>query len=263
MSRWSRRLVVAITVAFGLTGTANAELMTSTTYSVNESEVGGNGQFNGASTTYRIAPGGDNGGTSLGETFVGGTASTSYQTGAGFNTTEVPALTFVMTTSSLNLGTLSTSVATTGTGTFSVKNYTSYGYAVTVVGSAPTYAGHPLAGMGTQSQNSTGCTPTCASVPGSEQFGINLRANTSPVSVGADPVPIPSSAFSLSDPNVIIPLPYRTANQYRFFTGDTIVSAPASSGETDYTMAFLANISTATPGGKFTGNLQIVVTGTY
>ncbi len=173
------------------------------------------------------------------------------------------------TGSSIDFGLLSTSAATTKTAMFSVKNYTSHGYAVTIVGAPPSYGGNPLNGMGRQIANSTDCGgayPSCSSQAGVEQFGMNMRANTSPVTFGADPVPLPSGSFSVSDPSVVIPLPYRTGGaspEFRYFAGDTIASAPQSSGETTYTVAFLANISTVTPGGKYTGALEFVVTGTY
>jgi hypothetical protein len=81
--------------------------------------------------------------------------------------------------------------------------------------------------------------------------------------VGVDPVPIPSSAFSQYLPAVVLPVGYRTVDAYRYFSGDTIAQAPSSSGETDYTISFMANMSTTTPGGRYTGTLEIVATGTF
>jgi hypothetical protein len=251
----------------GLSNVASAGIgdpsAASTNYKVVESEIGGNGQFNSSSTNYSVNPNIDDGGSSLGESAVGNSASSSYQTNSGFNTTAQPGLTLNVGGTPANLGTLSIGSANMATATFNVKNYTSWGYAVTIIGTAPSYRGHALAGMGTQSANSTGCSPSCASVNGTEQFGINLRANASPSAVGVDPAPIPSSAFSLSNPTVVLPLPYRTADAYRYFSGDTIAQAPSSSGETDYTISFMANMSNTTPGGRYTGNLQIVATGTF
>lgn len=228
-----------------------------------EGEIGGNGQFDSTSASYKMNPDGDDGGTSLGETAVGNGSSANYSSGAGFNTTAQPGLTLIVDPTPADLLALSLGSANTAVGHFSVKNYTSYGYVVTIIGTPPSYGGHALTAMGTQSANSTGCTPGCASSNGTEQFGINLRLNASPVAFGADPVPIPSSAFSLSDPTVVIPLPYRTPDAFRYFSGDTIASAPSSSGETDYTIGMVANMSTLTPGGKYSGNFSIVVTGTY
>jgi hypothetical protein len=247
--------------------------MNSSNYKVHESEIGGNGQWDANSSSYQLDPHVDDGGSTLGEATVGTGSSTNYQSGAGFNTTAQPGLTVCVGTSgsscsditgsTIDFGDLSTSMATTRTAKFSVKNYTSYGYAVTIIGSAPAHNGNSLNGMGTQSANSTGCSPACASQTGVEQFGLNLRANTSPTTVGADPVPIPSSDFSLSAPATVIPLPYRTANEYRYYAGDIVAAAPASSGETTYTATFVANISDLTPGGRYTGSLDFVVTGTY
>jgi hypothetical protein len=238
----------------------------STSYKVIEGEIGGNGQFNSSSTNYNINPKTDDGGSSLGESAVGNSASTNYQTNSGFDTTAQPALSIVVNTTSVSLGTLSTGAANTATATFNVRDYTAYGYAVTIIGNAPSNSGHPLAGMGTQSANSTGCVPSCASANGVEQFGINLRLNSSPTTVGADPVPVPSSSFAQSTPSVVLPLPYRTANQYRYFNGDTIASVSSVAnvmGETGYTMSFLANSSPTTPGGTYAGNISIVATGTF
>jgi hypothetical protein len=276
MRRWNRQVIVALVLCVGmsgLSGPASAAIgdpsSASTSYVVIESEIGGSGCANktapacGASTSYSLDPSVDDGGSSLGESAVGSSASASYQAGSGFNTTAQPGLTMVVNTSSVSLGLLSVGTAKTATASFSVKDYTSWGYAVTIIGSPPSNAGHVLAPMGTQSANSTGCSPTCASNNGVEQFGINMRLNASPAAFGAEPAPIPSAAFSLSNPSVVIPLPYRTADAFRYFSGDTIASAPSSSGETDYTISFMANMSTTTPGGTYGGGLTIVTTGTY
>lgn len=269
--------MVVVALVTGLQGVAVAApedpSMSSAGYRLNESDVGATGDFSGASGGYRFEPGVDDGGSSLGESAVGDSSSANYQTGGGFNTTAQPGLAMcvgtsgtscsTLTGSSIDFGDLSTSVASTAIAKFAVKNYTSYGYVVTVIGSPPSNSGHALAGMGTQSANSTGCTPVCASQVGVEQFGMNMRLNGSPVTVGADPVAIPSTVFSLDDPNVIIPTPYRTVDEYRYFSGDTVASAPRSSGETLYTATFIANMSNVTPGGKYTGALEFLATGTY
>jgi hypothetical protein len=165
------------------------------------------------------------------------------------------------TPAALNL--LSLTAAQTATATFSVKDYTTWGYAVTIIGTPPQNGAHQLAAMGTQSTNSTLCAPSCSSNPGiTEQFGINLRANPS-LGEGTDPVPIPSAAFSQYLPANVLPLPYRTQDSYRYFSGDTIASAVGKSGETDYTISFMANMTSTTPGGSYSGNFTIVATGTY
>lgn len=263
MRGWNRRLLLAATVALGLSGVASAALgdptSSSTNYSVTEGEVGGNGQFNSSSTNYNINPSVDDGGSSLGESFVGAGGSTNYSSGAGFNTSASPTLTLIVNTSNVALGLLTTSAANTATATFSVINYTTYGYVASLVGSAPTNSGHALAPLTTDT----------ASANNTEQFGINLRANTSPVTVGADPVQVPSGTFSFGVAGDGITgtfgttRPYTIPNNYRFVSGETIASAPKSSGQTNYTVSFMANKSGSTPGGVYTGALSVVVTGTY
>jgi hypothetical protein len=97
------------------------------------------------------------------------------------------------------------------------------------------------------------------SSPGTEQFGINVVANTTPISQGANPVQIPSSTFSfgLAAPG------YDTPNNYKYNNGDTIAQSPKSTGETDYTISYLANISGVTPAGHYVMNQSLVATATF
>lgn len=254
---------MSVIVALGMSGVATATLgdpsSSSSNYSVIEGEIGGNGQFNSSSSSYSINPNIDNGGSSLGDSAVGNSGSTNYQTNSGFNTSAEPTLTMVVNSAGVNIGVLSTSTAQTASTTFSVSNYTSSGYAVQIIGSPPTNSGHALTALATDT----------ASIAGSEQFGINLRANTSPVSVGADPSQNPSSSFSygVAGDGITgtfgVTRPYTIPNKYRYVSGETIASAPKSSGQTDYTISFLANQSNTTPGGTYTGSLAIVATGTF
>ena len=263
MRRWTRQLIVCVALVTGVSGVVSAApgdpSSASTNYRVVESEIGGNGQFNSGSANFNINPATDDGGSSLGETAVGNSASTNFQTNSGFNTTAQPSLTMIVNTPSVDLGTLSLVAAKTAVATFSVKDYTSYGYVVQIIGATPTYAGHALAAL----------TSDTASANGTEQFGLNLRANTSPASVGVDPVQVPSSTFSFgaagdgSTGTYGTSRPYTIANNYRYVSGETVASGPKSSGETDYTISLMANISTVTPGGQYTGALSLVATGTY
>lgn len=262
MRRWTRQLIMCIALVTGLSGVAQASLgdpsSASTNFRVVEGEVGGNGQFTQNSTNFNVNPNIDDGGSSLGESAVGNGASTNFQTNSGFNTTAQPSLTFVITSGTVSLGTLSTSAATFGTATFNVKDYTSYGYAVTLVGASPTSVGHPL----------TALTTDTASAAGTEQFGVNTVRNTS-ASQGADPVQVPGSSFSYGVAGDGITgtygttRPYTIPDKWRYSSGDTVASGPKSSGETDFTMSFLANISTTTPAGRYASNMQLIATGSY
>ncbi len=261
--RWRRQLIVGAVLALSLAGVARGTTlgdpsMTSNNFSINESEVGASGDFSSASGHFKFSPSTDDGGSTLGDNFVGNSSSFNFQSGAGFNTTAQPNLTFIVNTPTVSLGNLSTSLASLATATFSVSNYTSYGYVVQVVGSPPSNSGHSLAAL----------TSDTASATSQEQFGINVVRNTS-AAIGADPTQVPGSTFSYgvagdgSTGTFGTTRPYTISDKWRYNSGETIASAPKTSGETDYTLTFLANISTLTPGGKYTGNISLVATGTY
>lgn len=214
-------------------------------YRIDESFIGPGGSLESGSSTYKLEPGQQTTGNAGG---VGESSSTSYTAQSGNTTTSDPRLTCTVNTSSLNFGALSTSVTATGTATFSVLNYTAYGYNVTILGSPPTNGGHALTAM-----SSTG-----PSVIGTEQFGMNVRNNATP-NIGADPVQVPSGTFSFG----IAGANYGTVDNFRYVSGETIASAPKSSGQTDYTVSYIINASTTTPGGSYAGNQTLLCTGTY
>ena len=222
-------------------------ISSSTNYAINEDQVGGSGGTNSVSTNFSQING-DNGGATLGDTAVGNSASTNYQTNSGFNTSEAPALTVIVSTSSVNFGVLSSAATRSGTSLFSVKNYTSYGYVVQTIGTAPTYNGRTIAPMAANAASSIG----------TEQFGINLVANTTP-SVGTAATQVPDATFS----NGAAAVNYNTVNSYRYVNGETIASATKDSGETDYTISYIINISATTPAGAYVMQQGLLVTGTY
>jgi hypothetical protein len=218
----------------------------SNNFRIDESFVGPGGNLDANSTNYQFQSGaqsvGNGGGVTQGE-------STNYTAQGGYTTTSEPRLGCVLNTGSINFGSLSTSVPTTATATFSVLNYTSYGYIVSIVGSPPQNGSYTLDDMSTND----------ASQAGIEQFGINLVANTSPTTFGANPVQVPDSSFSFGTAATN----YDTPNSYRYNTGETIAQAGESSGQTNYTISYLVNVSNTTAGGSYSGNQTIVCTGTY
>jgi hypothetical protein len=211
----------------------------SSNYKFDESSIGSGGLVQSSSASYK-------GDDSLSDLAVGTAASTNYQIQSGSVTTSDPALSFAITSGAINFGDFSATVAATTTATFSVLNYTSYGYVVQIAGSAPTNGSYTIPALAT----------TSASTTGVEQFGINLVANTSPASVGANPNN-GSFGFGVASGN------YGTANQFRYVSGETIATAPKSSGITTYTISFLVNVKPLTPGGQYTSNQTLIVTGTY
>jgi hypothetical protein len=279
MRRWRQQLVVAICVVLGWSAAVVAvstdpTMTNGVDYSVVESEIGASGcnpasgaNFCGASGSYSLNPSIDDGGATLGE-FASGfsTNGSSYSTGTGFTTTAQPGLMVTVSGTPAVLGILNTVAANTAISTFTVRDYTSSGYVVQIIGATPTYAGHSLTAMTSPATCATSY--GCASVPGSEQFGLNVVANTSPTSVGANPVcQAAGFCFGVAGDGVTGTLgttrPYTVDGKYRYVSGETVASGPSSSGETDYTITFLANQGPTTVAGAYTGNLAIVATGTY
>lgn len=237
-----KRSLAVLTLALLVPATASAAQSSSPNYQVNEVFFGSGGALNDCSSHYCAKE-------SLGETAVGDTSSPNYQAHAGFNTDRAPFLQFIVDGTNTDIGVVSTSSATTTTGTFSVKNYLSSGYQVVTISNPPKYNTYTM-------QNLT--SPT-SSIPGTEQFGINLVHNTSPTSVGANPSQVPSSTFSFG----AAASGYDTTNKYKYVPGDTIAYSNSSSGETDYTITYLYNISNVTPGGTYGFNDVLVATATF
>ena len=129
-----------------------------------------------------------------------------------------------------------------GVGTNSVS-----GYSITVNGATLTCA----ACVGTPTI--TASSSQTASSIGSKQFGLNLRANTTP-SVGVDPDGAGSATPTAN---------YNTANQFRFVTGDSVASSAAADQFRRFQVSYIANIDTATPAGTYTANMNYICTATF
>jgi hypothetical protein len=234
---------LAMLILFFEVGAARAQYY-STNYAANEVffGVGGTGYNNESSTHYESQ-------VTIGDTGVGNSKGTAYQAEGGFNTSTDPFLEFVVNPASIDLGVLTTATAGTATDTFLVEDYLSTGYVIFNDATAPSDGSHTM----------TNLTSPTGSIPGTEQFGINLVANTSPVTFGAAPVQQPDSTFSYGQ----VSAGYGTANQFKYVSGQTIAYSNSSSGETDYTMSFLYNISSATPTGLYTFNDKLIALAIY
>ena len=242
---WKQRLkygTVTLLTLLAVPATVLAAQSASSNFQVNEVFFGAGGDLNECSPTFcaKIA---------AGETTVGNPTSTNFQARAGFDTNRFPYLQFIVNGVNTNVGVLSTGSTTTTTATFSVKNYLSNGYSVVTVSNPPKNNAYTMHNL----------TSPTASSAGSEQFGINLVANTSPATFGANPAQVPSSAFSFG----VAATGYNTTNLYKYVPGDTIASSTSSSGETDYTISYIYNISVLTPGGTYNFNDVLVATATF
>lgn len=239
LARWiGFPLLLASFVVYGSI-TARAESLQSENYTIDESSIGVSNLNQSSSTSYQAT-------SATGALSVGNSNSSNFQIDAGTKTTHDPTLSFSIPSGSINFGNFSSTGPTVTTSTFSVLNYTSHGYVVQIVGDAPKSGDHTITAMA----------ETGLSQIGTEQFGINLVANTSPFNFGSNP---DNGQFGFGT----VVSNYSTSNQFRFVSGETIVSAPKSSGQTNYTISYLVNVDALTPGGQYSCSQVLIATGTY
>ena len=235
--------IVSIFLLFGIVLNVAAQSKhTSPSYGVDEVLFGAGGVTDANSANYNAR-------ASLGDTVVGNSGSSLYQIYGGYTTTDVPFLEFTVSQGSVDLGTQSPSNTSSGSTTFTVKAYLSSGYVVQTVSDPPKNSSYTMA---------TPNTPTPSSV-GVEQFGMNLRANTVPTAIGADPVQIPDASFSYGQ----VSPGYNTPNMYKYNKYDNIAFSNKSSGVTQYTITYIMNVSNLTPAGVYAMNQSLVATATY
>lgn len=248
-----RQLVVACSVAvaafvMAFNPLVSAQLVpesSSDNYQVDRVFMGAGGELEACSASYCSKQ-------SAGEIAAGHTAGNLFRANAGFNVEREPYLAFSVAASTTDLGYLNEFGTAATTGTFAVKTYLAQGYVVQVVSDPPTNtgsSGHQLAPMTTPGGPS----------PGTEQFGMNLTANTLPINFGANPVQIPDNTFSFGT----VEDDYNDANVFKYNKGDIVASSTQSSGETDYTVSFIYDISSVTPDGLYEFNGTFVATSTF
>lgn len=143
----------------------------------------------------------------------------------------------------VDLGSLTPSTTGTGVSQFGVSTNASSGYAVTIAGTTLTSGANTIDALAAQT----------ASTQGSEQFGLNLRANTTP-SFGTDPDGAGTAAPTAN---------YNTVDSFRFVTGDTIASSAAADDFRRFHAAYLANVAGSTPAGTYTTTMTFVATATF
>lgn len=234
-------VALALVVSLGLVGTAVADSSSSTHYMVNETHFGPGSSLNDCSTNYCAK-------TSAGDLVVGSGSSTNYSAQFGSNTTDQPLLEVIVTGGSQDMGVLDTNTTGTAVSTIKVRNYLSNGYTLYMAGAAPSQGTHRLTALATAS----------TSHQGAEQFGINLADNTSP-DIGAGPAQVPSSAFSFGT----VTSDYSSADLFKYADGDPIAGSTKSTGETDYTMSMIINVSNVTPGGHYSGTYSAIAVATF
>ncbi len=127
------------------------------------------------------------------------------------------------------------------------------GYAITVNGTTLTSGSNTVTAIGASAT---------ASTFGVRQFGMNLKANTTPT-VGSNVNPAANGTNYKGRATGA----YATADQYAFQTGDTVAdSATSGAGPSDgqlYTVSYIANVSGGQPTGTYTTTLTYICTATF
>jgi hypothetical protein len=139
----------------------------------------------------------------------------------------------------IDIGELKTNDANKASWEFVVGTNAGFGYSVTMNGTTLTSGNNVIPALATQA----------ASQPGTSQFGVNLRANSNP-GIGADPTG-PGT-------NGTIAPSYSTPNQFRFQTGDVVVSSTGSDDLHKFTTSFMTNVSQAQPAGVYTTTISYI-----
>lgn len=242
LSRLVRAGVFTVLAILLLPVVAHAQL-SSPNYNVDEVFIGSGGELELCSDDYCAQ--GSAGGT-------GGEASSNgYGIQTGFGTADEPTLVVAISNNLVDLGVLNTSGTAAASANFSVSNYLSDGYVVRIHGSPPANSGsnsRPLSALNAPNE----------SVPGTEQFGINLVANSNP-GIGANPVQVPDNTFSNGEPEI----GYDQADHFKYVDGDVIAKSDRESGQTNYTISIIANIAASTPGGRYRTVLVVQAVPTY
>jgi hypothetical protein len=118
------------------------------------------------------------------------------------------------------------------------------GFAITINGTTLEAGTHVIASPST---------PT-VSAPGNDQFGLNLRANSSP-HTGLDP-----TGQSL---NAVVSADYDTSDKFMFKDGDVVASSPNVSLFRKFTTTYIVNSSDKLRAGVYTTTLTYICSGAF
>lgn len=147
----------------------------------------------------------------------------------------------------LGSGAVTASNPVTGTSQIGATTNATSGYSITYNGATLTSGGNTITPIGATA---------AASSAGTEQFGLNLKANTSPTTFGADPAGAGSAVPTTQ---------YNTTNQYAFVAGTptSIVAPTAADSFRLFTVSYLANVTGTTEPGSYTTTITYVCTALF
>ena len=184
-----------------------------------------------------------------------GTVAISTSTAMQVSLTVAEILTFCTGTSitgtncatiagnTVSLGNGSPTTTSNGTSVMAISTNAPTGYSVTINGSTLTSGVDTITALAAQT----------ASTVGNSQFGINLKANTTP-SVGSN---VSGTGSGTDTAN------YGTADQFRFVTGDSVASALIPTNSNTFTVSYIGNIAGITAPGIYATSLTFVATANF
>ena len=164
--------------------------------------------------------------------------------------TANPSLTFIIGSTTCNLGHFSATQTKSCTHTIAAASNATGGYVISYI---------PTTTLTSGANTITAMSSQTGSVVGSEQFGLNLKANTAAGSFtatdfGADPSGGSGTVMS----------GYQTANLFKFETaGADIAQTTGPSNLTTFTASFIANITTVSEAGTYTTPVTYNIVASY
>jgi len=184
----------------------------------------------------------------IGEAIILSATSTSANYGikAGFREMYADQyITLAITDTAVDLGILSASGVKTDSHDMTVDTNANNGFTVTVTGATLASGANTITAIGSTA---------LASAVGTEQFGINLVANTSPA-VGANPSGTAPIGFAADQ--------YNAADFFAFNSGDAVATSTIPINQTAFTVSYIANITATTEAGTYTTTLTYSATANF
>ncbi|HXR49602.1 MAG TPA: hypothetical protein VN778_01070 [Verrucomicrobiae bacterium] len=143
----------------------------------------------------------------------------------------------------IDFGELSSSSARSGSSQMLVATNAGNGYNITVDGTTMTSGVNVIGAL----------TANDVSRPGTDQFGMNLRANSTPA-VGINP----------TGPGTGVPVAnYNQPNFYQFNPGDTLVSNPTTDNYREFTASYIVNVPKGQASGIYVSTLTYIALATF
>lgn len=143
----------------------------------------------------------------------------------------------------IDFGELSPTHTATGQSQFIVATNADFGYTIRALGTTMTSGTNVIPALSS---------PDVSRV-GTSQFGLNLRANSSP-SAGSD---VQGTGVGVVSPN------YNTPNFFQFISGDVLVSATDPDYYRLFTVTYIANVSSTQAPGVYVSTLQYIALASF